>query len=55
MVDLLDELIVEWDADDIDLPYSKAALRSLLEESPGAATNILFAWMNNHEEARRKN
>ncbi|HAF43435.1 MAG TPA: hypothetical protein DCK83_00435 [Gallionellaceae bacterium] len=53
VVDMLDELVAGWTG--IDIPYSKAALRTLLEESPGAPVNILNAWMEHQEAARRKN
>lgn len=52
-IDMLDEIVADWKG--FDVPYSKQALRTLLEESPGAMTGIFLAYMNNQEAARRKN
>ena len=58
-IDMLDEIISDWkgfcDWKGVDVPYSKQALRTLLEESPGAMTSLFLAYMNNQEAARRKN
>lgn len=53
VVDMLDEIIVEWDG--ISEPYSCANLRTLLSEYPGSHIGIYYAYLKGLNEARRKN
>lgn len=53
VADLLDEVIVKWDG--VNEPYSRANLRLLLQEYPGAHVSIYTAYLQGLNEARRKN
>lgn len=53
MFDVYDELIYAWDG--FDVPYSRVALRALFAEFPRADLSIFVAYLENQEDARRKN
>lgn len=53
VVDMLDEIIVKWDG--VSELYSRANLRLLLQEYPGAHVSIYTAYLQGLNEARRKN
>lgn len=53
VVDMLGEIIDSWEG--FDEPYSRRALRVVIEEFPDAATAIFFAYLEYHSEARLKN
>jgi hypothetical protein len=53
LLDLAAELIESWEG--FDLPYSRAALRTLFTQIPGSYISVLAAFFSGLEEGRRKN
>lgn len=52
-VDLLDEMIVNWDG--FDMEYSKSALLRLITEYPSTTVDIALAYFSGLQEEKLKN
>lgn len=61
VLDMLDEIVCSWEVADgenkkgFDVPYSRDAMRTLIQEFPGAHLSIFFSFLENHRAARIKN